>query len=128
MWGPCRILATAAAASDCGLTLPRLDATLERIDACPPISKTPTLLAFATFCYAAMTRRLSGKADSRPVGKPMNSRPNVPIPKLASLCGTSFANFGIEGHWQRIDLMRLWFSSPHDEFAAKMMRTSEPPH
>src|SRR5690606_34799975 len=39
-----------------------------------------------------------------------------------------FANFGIEGHWQLIDLVWLWFRSPHDEPAAGMMRTSEPPH
>jgi hypothetical protein len=35
LWGPYRILATAAAASDCDLTLPRLDATLERTDGMP---------------------------------------------------------------------------------------------
>src|SRR6185437_2187039 len=27
-----------------------------------------------------------------------------------------------------IDLAWLWFKSPHNEVAAKMMRTSEPPH
>src|SRR5271155_1291123 len=27
-----------------------------------------------------------------------------------------------------IDLVWLWFRSPHDELAARMMRTSEPPH
>src|SRR5262249_4778584 len=26
------------------------------------------------------------------------------------------------------DLVWLWFRSPHDELAARMMRTSEPPH
>src|SRR6266478_1948674 len=41
---------------------------------------------------------------------------------------TSFANFGIEGHWQLVDLVWLWFRSPHFGLAAKMMRTSEPPH
>src|SRR5258708_35845940 len=41
---------------------------------------------------------------------------------------TSFANFGIEGHWQLIDLVWLWFRSPHFGLAARMMRTSEPPH
>jgi chromate transport protein ChrA len=40
----------------------------------------------------------------------------------------SFANFGIEGHSQLIDLAWLWFRSPHFGLAAKMMRTSEPPH
>ena len=32
------------------------------------------------------------------------------------------------GHWQTIDLVWLWFRSPHDKVAAQMMRTSEPPH
>src|ERR1700730_3029133 len=41
---------------------------------------------------------------------------------------TSFANFGIEGHQQLIDLVWLWFRSPHFGIAAKMMRTSERPH
>src|SRR5262249_36524696 len=41
---------------------------------------------------------------------------------------SSFANFGIEGHWQLIDLVWLWFRSPHCELAAGTMRTSEPPH
>jgi hypothetical protein len=27
-----------------------------------------------------------------------------------------------------IDLVWLWFRSPHSELAATMMRTSEPPH
>src|SRR3984885_9994401 len=27
-----------------------------------------------------------------------------------------------------IDLVWLWFRSPHNEFAASLMRTSEPPH
>jgi hypothetical protein len=27
-----------------------------------------------------------------------------------------------------IDLVRLWFRSPHDKLPAEMMRTSEPPH
>src|SRR6476469_1503814 len=40
----------------------------------------------------------------------------------------SLANFGIEGHWQLIDLVWLWFRSPHFGLAAEMMRTSEPPH
>src|SRR5205085_9251248 len=40
----------------------------------------------------------------------------------------SFANFGIEGHWQLTDLVWLWFRSPHFGLAARMMRTSEPPH
>src|SRR6516165_4221958 len=40
----------------------------------------------------------------------------------------SFANFGIEGHQQLIDLVWLWFRSPHFGLAEKMMRTSEPPH
>src|SRR5262249_41099581 len=40
----------------------------------------------------------------------------------------SFANFGIEGHWQFIDLVWLWFRSPHFGLAARIMRTSEPPH
>src|SRR5215470_12678340 len=40
----------------------------------------------------------------------------------------SFANFGIEGHYQLIDLVWLWFRSPHFGPAARMMRTSEPPH
>src|SRR5205807_7395480 len=40
----------------------------------------------------------------------------------------SFANFGIEGHYQLIDLVWLWFRSPHFGLAARMMRTSEPPH
>jgi len=31
---------------------------------------------------------------------------------------SSFANLGIEGHWQLIDLARLWFRSPHYQFAA----------
>src|SRR5215468_1513205 len=39
----------------------------------------------------------------------------------------SFANFGIEGHYQLIDLVWLWFRSPHFGLAARMMRTSEPP-
>src|SRR5215468_9639871 len=41
---------------------------------------------------------------------------------------SSFANFGIEGHQQLIDLVWLRFRSPHCELAAGMMRTSEPPH
>jgi hypothetical protein len=32
--------------------------------------------------------------------------------------GASFVNFGIEGHWQLIDLVSLWFRNPHDELAA----------
>src|SRR5262245_2347943 len=40
----------------------------------------------------------------------------------------SFVNFGIEGHWQLIYLVGLWFRSPHFGLAARMMRTSEPPH
>src|SRR5215204_6488839 len=40
----------------------------------------------------------------------------------------SLANFGIEGHQQLIDLVWLWFRSPHFGLAAEMMRTSEPPH
>src|SRR5215475_13759049 len=28
----------------------------------------------------------------------------------------------------RIDLVWLWFRNPHSRLAAKMMRTSEPPH
>ena len=39
-----------------------------------------------------------------------------------------FANFGIVGHWQLIDLVWLWFRSPHLGLAGRMMRTSEPPH
>jgi hypothetical protein len=35
-----------------------------------------------------------------------------------------------KGAWANIpiDLVWLWFRSPHDELAAMMMRTSEPPH
>jgi hypothetical protein len=40
----------------------------------------------------------------------------------------SIANFGIEGHQHLIDLVWLWFRSPHFGLAAEMMRTSEPPH
>src|SRR6185503_12129752 len=40
----------------------------------------------------------------------------------------SFANFGIEGHEQLIDLVWLWFRSPHFGLSARIMRTSEPPH
>jgi hypothetical protein len=40
----------------------------------------------------------------------------------------SFANFGIEGHRQLADLVWLWFGSPYLGVAARMMRTSEPPH
>src|SRR6516164_10147598 len=38
----------------------------------------------------------------------------------------SVANFGIEGHSQLIDLVWLWFRSPHFGLAAKMPRTAEP--
>jgi hypothetical protein len=41
--------------------------------------------------------------------------------------GASIANFGIEGYQQLIDLVWLWFRNLHDEIAAGMMRTSEPP-
>src|SRR5579883_3111260 len=40
----------------------------------------------------------------------------------------SFANFGIEGHWQLIDLVGLWFRSRRDECEAQMMRTAGLPH
>src|SRR3979409_353154 len=40
----------------------------------------------------------------------------------------SFANFGIEGPQQLIDLVWLWFRSPHFGLDARTMRTSEPPH
>src|SRR5438874_13224338 len=35
------------------------------------------------------------------------------------------ANFGIEGHEQHIDLVWLWFRSPHFGLTARMMRISE---
>jgi DNA-binding MarR family transcriptional regulator len=40
----------------------------------------------------------------------------------------SFANFGIEGHWQFIDLVWLGFGRPRDDPWQALMRTSEPPH
>src|SRR5262245_7329814 len=40
----------------------------------------------------------------------------------------SVANFAIEGPWKLINLVGLWFRTPHVALAAIMMRTSEPPH
>src|SRR6476619_8652905 len=40
----------------------------------------------------------------------------------------SVVNFGIEGHWRLIDLVWLWFRSPHFGLAGRVMRTSGPPH
>ena len=40
---------------------------------------------------------------------------------------SNFANFGIGGHWEVIDLAWLWFRSPHNELRQDWMRTSEPP-
>ena len=51
------------------------------------------------------------------------SRSGVPIPKFASCRAPSFANFGIEGPWQLIERVRLWFRNPHGGLAAKVMRT-----
>src|SRR5262249_58635536 len=53
------------------------------------------------------------------------------VPRFRSshhFAARSFANFGIEGHYQLIDLVWLWFRSPHLGLAARAMRTSEPPH
>jgi hypothetical protein len=58
----------------------------------------------------------------------MHRRISVPIPKFASFRGTSFANFGTEGHQQLTDERGFGSESPHDKLAARMMRTSEPPH
>jgi len=52
--------------------------------------------------------------------------PNFPIPSSHHYAAASFANLGIEGHKQLIDLVRFWFRIPHDELAARTLRTSEP--
>src|SRR3954462_16043662 len=62
------------------------------------------------------------RTDGMPQGR-------VPRFRSSHHCAVrSLANFGIEGHSQLIDLVWLWFRSPHFGLAAEMMRTSEPPH
>jgi len=39
----------------------------------------------------------------------------------------SLANFGIEAHWQLIDLAWIWFRRPHFGRARRMMQVSKPP-
>jgi len=43
---------------------------------------------------------------------------SVPNPKFDHFAASTFANFGFEGHQQIIDLVWLWFRSPHCELAA----------
>ena len=54
--------------------------------------------------------------------------PSVPIPKFGSLCGTLVCELRNRRTLRLIDLVWLWFRSPHFGLAARMMRTSEPPH
>src|SRR6266481_9318753 len=63
--------------------------------------------------------------------KPAQSRraaASVPIPKFASLCRSLVCELRNRRTLTIIDLVWLWFRSPHFGLAAKMMRTSEPPH
>src|SRR5262245_64531728 len=53
---------------------------------------------------------------------------SVPIPKFASLCGTLVCELRNRRTLATYDLVWLWFRSPQFGLAAKMMRTSEPPH
>jgi hypothetical protein len=66
-------------------------------------------------------------AIAAPVGWDWGKCPDSEV-RIILAATTTFANFGIEGHLQTIDLVWLWFRSPHDELAATAMRTSEPPH
>jgi len=50
------------------------------------------------------------------------------MPTFASSATPSFAKFGIEGHEQIIDIVRLFVQVPQAGLAASLMRTSEPPH
>src|SRR5262245_48135616 len=52
---------------------------------------------------------------------------SVPIPKFASLCCSLVCELR-NRRTQPIDLVWLWFRGPHFGLAARMMRTSEPPH
>src|SRR5262245_37914453 len=53
---------------------------------------------------------------------------SVPIPKFASLCGTLVCELRNRRTLATYDLVWLWFRSPHFGLAARLMRTSEPPH
>lgn len=46
-----------------------------------------------------------------------------PFPKFASCRGTFVCDFGIEGPWQLIERVWLWFRNPHGGLAATVMRT-----
>jgi len=41
---------------------------------------------------------------------PESRAASVPNPEFAA---SSFAKVGIEGHWQVVDLVWLWFRNPH---------------
>src|SRR3954447_23859355 len=54
---------------------------------------------------------------------------SVPIPKFASLCGTLVCELRNRRTLAKsLNLVWLWFRSPHEGLAERMMRTSEPPH
>jgi len=106
----------------------------------PPASRRiHTRLAWRPSAAQTQRPRHGGTLPARrPSGELLRSLEEVlplsdttPVSRFRSshhCAARSFANFGIEGHWQLIDPVWLWFRSPHFGFAAEMMRTSEPPH
>jgi hypothetical protein len=53
---------------------------------------------------------------------------SVPIPKFVSSCSTAFTNFGSKETSNLLNLGVALVQKSAIELAARMMRTSEPPH